>query len=220
MKLTATTPLIVLVAAATLTGCSAGVDAAPQPTVTVTVTQTVTATPEPAAAAPTPTEATASDTPKAEPTETSTPSGPRKSARGNLIKDINEEAGLISPEGEDLALFKVTGIDPNFQCNRTPENGKFVAITIEAETMAALADQEWPQIEFEDWIVVGADGKQQNADPRTIEAMMCVEDSEQFPPRMGPGLSAEGVMVLDVTPESGVAVLRMDGGFVGWEWNY
>lgn len=205
------------VIAALMVGCgTAEPGGVPPPTVTVTVMHTVTATPEPVD----PVEEASSGGVTPETTPTVTTATPTKSRRGGLVKGIGEQAGLINQYGEELVLFTVTAIDPGYQCASEPENGQFVALTISAATTEALAEEDWPQVSFGSWTVVGADGMQQNADPNTGSAWGCTPDAERFPSPIGPGVTAEGVIVLDVTPESGVLILDMGTVAGGWEWSF
>lgn len=214
--------IVAIAALATLVGCSSNgggpADPGEGPTATVTVTETATVT------ATATTTATVTAAPEAVPTATETTgsassTAAQKSDRGALIKQIGEEAAVVSREGEVLVKFAVTAIDPDYKCAETPENGKFVAFTIKAETTPALANEEWPKANFRDWIAVGADGKQQNGDPQSLASFGCTSEADRFPAELDPSVSAEGVVVFDVAADTGVLVLRLEG-VMAWEWQY
>lgn len=201
-----------------LAGCGGTAAPASAPTVTVTAEPTGEQTPEPAET-PEPTDTTEATT------TTSTPG--QKSPRGNIIKAIGEAAGVTNEAGETVWTFVVTNIEVGFKCNSgiadPPKNGHYVAIHIESETTAALADDPYDTtVTFfaSEFTVFDSDGKRENDSEGN--AHWCVSSDMQMPGIIGPAEKAEGVVVLDTSHDTGTIVFQPGalGGAGGWEWEY
>lgn len=163
--------------------------------------------------------------------ETASPSAsvtpaPKKSARGNLIKQVGESAGAGIASGEVVLSFKVTSIEVDPTCTSPyatpPENGHFLAVHMEVETTAALAEAVNPSFFTREWGAITADGMTSNAPTDTSAAYGCMAESETLPGNFGPGERGAGTVVLDVASPSGVIVLddTVNGRTYGWEWTY
>lgn len=183
----------------------------------VEATATIEPTPEPT---PEPT----TETPTPEPTDSSVYGDAVTSERGNLVKELGQVAGVQSDTGETLMQFSITDIETDFQCNSEyadpPENGNFIAITMDIQTTAALAQLDYPYYSFSayDFKVIGPDGTRENDSTGT--AMWCLNDSDALPTEIGPGEHVVGKVVLDSKYTAGAIVLSpswMWGGGA-WEW--
>ncbi len=169
-----------------------------------------------------------------QPTPTPTPTedagdgefGPQvTSARGNLIKDVGQLAGLSSADGETVvARFVVTDIVLDPACTSgyvsAPQNGHFLGIHLNVETTPELINESYPAVSFTqyDWQAYDAEGKRLN-DPNG-NAYSCRDTAEELPMSIGPGQSVSGWITLDVAATNGIVVLAPGGSPVGWEWSY
>lgn len=172
-------------------------------------------------AAPTETPTPEPTTP--EPTETSVYGESVTSERGYLVKQLGQIAGTTTESGETLMQFSVTAIQPNFQCtseySEQPENGNFIAITLDVQTTAALAQvEEMPYYNMSAWDfrVIGPDGTREN--DSTGSASMCLDSSEALPSEIGPGEHVVGTIVLDSKYTSGALAFVPAWIAGGWEW--
>lgn len=151
---------------------------------------------------------------------------PETNARGNLVKEIGETAGLTDEAtGEWTLDFKVTDIETGFKCTsdfyEAPANGQYVALWFEVNTTEAwdsemMGDFNMNPHEFEVF-----DENNMRLNDAVGNAYLCLSDADQLPSAMGPAQSANGAIVLDVPKGAGVVAYRpvyLMGG--GWEWAY
>lgn len=227
-----------------LTSCSE--EATPQ---IVTVTETVThsaapspsesSTAEESSAAPQPTESKETETPS----PTTDPEEPGASAthgaaadldfgetvtnsRGNLVKEIDQWAGMANESGDFMAVFRVTGIEVGVTCTNSyaeaSQNGQFIALDFEVHTFPELAESEWDQIMItaHDFSVFDEDSKREN--DSVGNSYSCMTESETLPQMIGPGEEVTGKLILDSGVTSGSIVLNGMGLGVGgaWAWNF
>lgn len=205
-----------------LAGCAgpAAPDAAPV-TVPPAAGASVAAGDDPAAATAT-ASATAFATKSApSPTE----EGPKKSERGNLIKEPGQVAGIMNEDGSELVLFTVHSIKADFTCTgpykEKPENGHFLALDVSVETKKGVKDEY-----YSDWSMnpygfktIAPNGTTSNADLGTMASYSCVDDSEQLP-EVGDNEKARGLVVLDVETDEGTLVFSDSNVGAAWEWEY
>ncbi|MCW0215227.1 MAG: hypothetical protein OJJ54_17865 [Pseudonocardia sp.] len=137
--------------------------------------------------------------------------------RGALPKALGQHAGLTDDStGAVIADFAVTAIAPA-SCNAgasKPQNGRFLALTIEATTKSdpnnVLANM---QSFGSPWEFVAADGRSTQAD--NSAAAMCHYDA----PVLKPNRSYTSTVVVDV-PAGTAGVLVFDPARNGgWEWS-
>lgn len=228
----------------TATGCAAmvlsacGGDTSPQ---MVTVTETVT---QPAAA-PSPSsddsEVTERSNPApttedvAEETAKATDDGnaseydfgeSETNARGNLVKDVGQWAGMTLPNGDFTTVFRVTDIEVDVACTspyaQPAKNGHFVALTFEVHTMPELAEDPFGQviISSHGFSVFDEESKREN--DSVGNAFGCLNESEVLPQTIGPGEEVKGKIVLDTSVESGSITLNgLNMGVDGaWAWEF
>ncbi|MFB6574322.1 hypothetical protein [Kocuria palustris] len=226
-----------------LSGCTAQPSDEPEPAPeTVTVTQTALAEDQPSAEA---SPEAAEDSPSTEGDDSAEASGQASEAadsdaaakpaadasglseRGNIPKQIGEEASLTASSGEKALSFKVTDIQPHFQCTspyaEAPENKSFVKIDITASTGSSEDLQELfygDSMMFNpyDWKFVDSSGRTAN-DIGTAASYMCLDTGESLPDEIGPGENVSGSLILDVTDTSGTLVYAPVYDSAGWEWS-
>lgn len=226
-----------------LSGCTAQPSDEPEPTPeTVTVTQTAPAEDQPSAEA---SPEAAEDSPAADGDDSAEASGQASEAadsdaaakpatdasglseRGNIPKQIGEEASLTASSGEKALSFEVTDIQSDFQCTspyaEAPENESFVKIDITASTGSAEDMEELFYIDSMmfnpyDWKFVDSSGRTAN-DIGTVASYMCLDTGESLPDEIGPGENVSGSLILDVTDSSGTLVYAPLFDSEGWEWS-
>lgn len=149
------------------------------------------------------------------------------SERGNIPKRVGEEASLTASSGEKALSFKVTDIQPDFQCtspySEAPENESFVKIDITASTGSSEDLQELfygDSMMFNpyDWKFVDSSGRTAN-DIGTAASYMCLDTGESLPLDIGPGENVSGSLILDVTDTSGTLIYAPVYDSAGWEWS-
>lgn len=165
------------------------------------------------------------------------------SERGTLVKEVGQLA-TMSDIGDNLqtvvmAEFKVTEIQPNFQCPaedaQPPANGNYIAVTVEVTTTPKLAEVQiatgmssFSFTEGFDFKVLAPDGTMENPYGHyraTENAATCLDDADRLPAEMDPGESAVGTIVLDSAHESGTLLLQPSHYTPGridccWEWAF
>ncbi len=226
-----------------LSGCTAQPSDEPEPAPeTVTVTQTAPAEDQPSAEA---SPEAAEDSPAADGDDSAEASGQASEAadsdaaakpatdasglseRGNIPKQIGEEASLTASSGEKALSFEVTDIQSDFQCTspyaEAPENESFVKIDITASTGSAEDMEELFYIDSMmfnpyDWKFVDSSGRTAN-DIGTVASYMCLDTGESLPDEIGPGENVSGSLILDVTDSSGTLVYAPLFDSEGWEWS-
>jgi hypothetical protein len=168
----------------------------------------------------------------AEPTPAETGSPTSSSApdadvneRGNVEKQIGEEAGITGPDGSPAMTFTVDAIQIDLPCSgdypEPPENGHFVGLTMHVTTAPNLAPDSYIDISAGDFSFIGADGITVGS-VDTFPAFICAADDEQLPTGpLGSGQQYVGTLVLDVPGTTGILQyqpLYLDSG--GWEWSF
>ncbi|WP_191090968.1 hypothetical protein [Serinicoccus hydrothermalis] len=151
---------------------------------------------------------------------------PQTNARGNLVKDVGQWAGMTLPNGDFTAVFRVTDIEVDVGCTsqyaQPAKNGQFVALTFEVHTMPELSEDPFGQvmISAHDFAVFDEDSKREN--DSVGNAYGCLNESEVLPESIGPGEEVRGKIVLDTGVESGSMVLNgMNMGVDGaWAWDF
>jgi|GEM_PF-2762302 len=151
---------------------------------------------------------------------------PVQNARGNLVKETGQWAGIATPSGEFTAVFRVTDIEVGVKCTspyaQAPQNGQFVALTFEVHTMPELAEDPIGQVHISPWAfsVFDEDNKRENDSVGT--AYGCLNENEVLPEAIGPGEEVKGKIVLDTGVKTGsVALNGRDMGVDGaWAWEF
>jgi hypothetical protein len=144
-----------------------------------------------------------------------------KSARGNLIKIVGQEASLTYKD-ETVARFTVKAITVNAKCTQdyapTPK-GHIVVLTIDAKTTPALANDPMKTFSLNifGWKVVTDKGTTVNG---TSVDLFCLKSDEQFPSSLGPAEHATGKIAFDVPTAAGTLIYITPGAPYGWEWEY
>ena len=206
-------PLALIACAVLLAGCSS-----PAPAV-VTVTAPAATTSAPSA---TPTTATPSPIPT-----TDAPTTPETSERGNIPKDLGDEAVLVDGNGDEAARFKVTKIETGYQCTSDiadkSANGQFVAIWMDVRTTKAIdfdSDDSGvvPYFNTVDWEVVDKSGETENDSEGN--GPYCARDADALPVQIEKAMHVKGVVVLDTAVKHGHLVFIQDYMDSGWEWDF
>lgn len=168
--------------------------------------------------------------PAATPTPTPTPTPSRnENARGELIKEIGDGAGMTGPDQKKNTLnFKVTSIEAA-ECDGpwdVEPNGYPIAVAMEIET---TADFEGPltvngepgMISFtpDNWTGYADNGTRMNTVNSSITYNCYADRTKQLPDYIGKAEKLNGVIVLDVTSKEGEIAFD-PAGFGGWVWEY
>lgn len=148
------------------------------------------------------------------------------SPRGNLIKQLGEVAGVRNAAGEELVEFTVNDIIVDIPCTQgiaePPENGHFVALDVSVKTSSNLRDAGLSDFTMDAWDfqVIGPDGVTSNAGAASVAASWCLADAVELPDTIGPGETAKGLVLLDVTTPSGILVFKHPESKGSWEYTY
>lgn len=148
------------------------------------------------------------------------------SPRGNTIAEIGD-FGTLSPVAEPdfpLVKFAVTDITTDFACTSTyaepPQNGRFMALTMDVETGPAPTFTEYLEqgfyISTYSFKFVTPEGT--TANDVTGNAYMCLDEQSGLPSEIGPGEKATGLIVLDVPTTEGTVIYEDMASGEGWEW--
>ena len=147
--------------------------------------------------------------------------------RGNVEKKIGEEAGITSKDGKSVYTFKVTSIEPDYQCtreySRPAENGHIVKVNLEvvtadAKTMKDAFHSSGVSFDPYSWKYIAANGTTFNGNLGSIGTISCLEESEELPINIGPGEKVTGSVVLDVPATDGTLVYKDILADGGWEY--
>lgn len=199
----------------------------PSPTASAGGSESPTATGSPSPAPPA-TTAPQEEEPTDPPAEQPPSDSPSLSPRGNVVKEIGEDAGIIDGNGERLVNFVVNSISTNVICTeesaQPAENGLFVAVDVSVQTSPAMADPDALITTFDmsPWMfsAISPRGISSNADPGTFASFTCMDDSVLLPSSIGPGENAEGIVLLDLQYPSGILVFEDFHTGGSWEWEY
>jgi hypothetical protein len=151
-------------------------------------------------------------------------SGPKTNERGNIVKTLGEEGGVISEDGTSLYTFAFDSIAPDVPCTDEystydPENGHLVAVQMRVATAAVNADElGYLTVGAHDFKFIGSDGLTfTNVD--TIATYGCISDSLKFPSdQLRPGSQYAGVVLLDLPATSGTLIYQPSSlSEGGWE---
>lgn len=198
-----------------------GATLAPAPSETPTAAVLPTTTP----LAPQPTTAPAST--QAPPSPPAPGGNTQTSARGHLIKQVGELAGIRDEGGEYLATFTVNDIIVDVPCTDEladpPQNGHFVALDVSVETSPNMLNSDLIQqfsmssLTFQ---AIDPDGVTSNAGTDSWATLFCLDDSVQPPGNIGPGEKANGLMLLDVENPKGILIYEDFWTDNAWEYAY
>jgi hypothetical protein len=125
--------------------------------------------------------------------------------RGNIAMIIGQPGELTSlATGQPAVQFSVTEIGLEVTCTNdaTPENGQFVAVTMQLTTATDYLDvmsaNEPMLVSWQDWTGYSTDGIPVEVSGAGAD---CLPD-QSFPAGLPAGETTTGVIVLDVTPET------------------
>jgi hypothetical protein len=150
---------------------------------------------------------------------------PSVNERGNVEKQIGEEAGVSAPDGSPALTFTVDAIQVDYPCTsdypQASANGHFVGLSMHVTTAPNLPADSYFDISATDFSFIGSDGVTvSNVD--TFEAFTCAPDDEQLPSGpLGSGQQYVGTVVVDVPETTGIVQYRplyLSQG--GWEWHF
>ena len=158
------------------------------------------------------------------PTDELLASTPEFSDRGNIIKEVGENAGTGDLQTNEIyALFTVDSIKVDYKCPDAPapKNGHYLGIEMSIETFPALAESGDVFVDSYSMTILGPDGTREN--DSVGNAYQCLSAGEEFPSGIGPGEKASGTIVLDTQHTEGTLIL--DGSGLGsfdtsWEYQY
>jgi hypothetical protein len=150
------------------------------------------------------------------------------SPRGNLVKEVGEPASVTGNEGRgvELIAFNVTDIEVDPKCPAPyatkPENGHFVALTMEAKTGAEpdFSKDLYNGVSFHpgSWKMIASNGTTVN-EISTGAAFGCFEEQDMMPSQIGPAEKVSGKIVFDVPDTAGTLVYSLYEQ-TGWEWEF
>lgn len=151
---------------------------------------------------------------------------PTLNERGNLHKEIGEEALLYDDFGDLAVKFKVTKIVPGLTCDseyaEKSKHGWYVGIWMEIQTSDVVdmdaADASIPYFTTDSWKVIGPDGFTEN--DTEGNAKLCADDSTTLVTQLEGQQKVRGLVVLDTKYRSGHLVLVQDYLDGGWEWDF
>ncbi len=200
-----TIPVAMAGVALVLTGCSTEDSAGP-------ATATGPELPTTSSAAPTTSEST----------------GPPRSERGHIIKELGEEGGFTGSDDADAPLvlnFTVDSITVDPECSSSfvqqPANGHYIAIGLRASTSPEFDPSTYLTFTEYDFQVIGPDGL--TVSDVSGNAYTCLADNQRFTSdALGPGQQYAGTVVIDAPASHGTLVYAPGafGGTSGWEWAF
>lgn len=152
---------------------------------------------------------------------TSTSSGPSRSPRGNIVKQLGEEGGVRNASGGPLAVgFTVDSIqiDPTCDAPSPPEpmNGHFIAVEMTMNIDPSVTDGFF--LAAKDFAIVGPNGiTDTNVVGYGWECMRNRISERQSQPG-----KYQGYVVLDASETSGTLIFApyLFGEKGGWEWSF
>lgn len=153
----------------------------------------------------------------------SSPAGPARNARGNIVKKVGEEGAVLSPSGDTLVAFTVTKITPNFKCNQeyapAPTLGKALAVELDVTLSPKDVGEGAVTAGLYDWQVkiIKPDGTTENGASTMIG---CAKDAQQLPLNLGAGERGKGLIVVDTGQTKGALVLGLFLVEGGWEYAF
>ncbi len=143
------------------------------------------------------------------------------SDRGNLIKSIGQNFGLLNEDGSTAADMYVTGITVDPVCTgdytMPSENGHLVKVDMQIQTYPGLGYPVYPSAGS--WKAVADNGTTFNGSLASGAAFSCLSNAELIAGEIGPGESVVGSVILDVPSPTGVLIYQDSPG-IAWEWVY
>ncbi|MBC9935500.1 MULTISPECIES: hypothetical protein [unclassified Leucobacter] len=146
---------------------------------------------------------------------------PQRNERGNLAKQIGEEAFIFGSTGEKEISFKVLEAvrSPECQPSASTQNGELVALKIEMTTTEDYLLQtkyvDTVRLDWRDWTGVSLDGS--TIENSALGLTTCLPMTEIFPLDVPQGETVTGWWILDLAPGATSVVWSPDGE-PGWEW--
>lgn len=157
-----------------------------------------------------------------------TTTGPAKTERGLIAKQLNEIAGITDPDvgNEQIVRFAIESITVDPKCTNEyaepAEHGHFIVVRMNMETTAKYdpvrANFRPDPLQFS---IQGPDGFTEG-DLGTAASYSCLNTQEQLPvDTIGPAGKYAGSIVLDSKNASGILMFKpytVQPG--GWEWTF
>ncbi|PRY43298.1 hypothetical protein [Umezawaea tangerina] len=207
-----TAALAIAAALVALAGCSASPVLGAASSSTTSAPSSSTSTSTPSATTPS----------SAQPAAAPSPGARVRSARGLLVKQVGERAGIGTTDSDARAWFTLDAIEVDPACAGTtpPENGHLIALSFTVNTTALLDRSQFWFIRAQHFEVVGPDGIT-DAHLETSAANGCLPDREELP---GSPYAASsnyvGKVVLDSRHAAGMITYRppVELAGAGWEW--
>lgn len=160
--------------------------------------------------------------------------GPKKSPRGNIVKQLGEAGSVTTPDGKPMVNFVINSITPDAPCSgpypSALENGHTVILDVTIETTEELGNTANGGIATFDmnasmFKFVGANGTTFNGNLGTVGAYSCLPDEQTIGANgagIGPAEKVTGKIALDVPETTGTLVFKsyMLSNAGGWEWAF
>ena len=150
---------------------------------------------------------------------------PKKNSRGNIVKHIGDEAGIIGKDGKDVADWTVTKIIPDPTCSnpehQQPEHGHFVEFDIKAKTTEKYNPDQYGSLDVGTayrWQLIQKDGTQWNGMPGSSAAESCMVQTDKLPGSLNQNAKAQGKVIFDVPSLDGTLYYPQMGEGHGWEY--
>lgn len=150
---------------------------------------------------------------------------PKKNSRGNIVKHIGDEAGVIGEDGKDVADWTVSNIIPDPTCSNPeheqPEHGHFIEFDVNAATTENYDPDQYGSLNVGIaylWKLIQKDGTQWNGMPGSSAAESCMAETEKLPGSLNQNAKAQGKVIFDVPSLDGTLYYSQMGEGHGWEY--
>lgn len=149
---------------------------------------------------------------------------PETNERGHLVKDLGQEAGLMSTKGASGDVtFSIDKIEVDPECGEymtPPESGHTLALHVRVAT-----GDDTQAAEAASYVLNPYNFTEITSDGLTTQAQagMCVAIEDHLTQSFGPNQKYSGIIELAVGEASGIVALSPQGGMPnisGWEWQY
>lgn len=145
--------------------------------------------------------------------------------RGNVEKQLGEEASVTGKDNKNVYSFKVNSIEPDIQCTEEfaseSKNGHLIKVNMDVVTSDAKTMDEnyYSTLNFSGygWKYIAANGTTFNGDLASSATYGCVPETELLPSSIGPGEKVTGAVILDLPATDGTLVYS-DSYVGGWEY--
>jgi len=146
--------------------------------------------------------------------------------RGNIPKEMGQEAGIGHPTDPDAPwplTFTIDSVTVDQPCNTgfedPPTNGHYIGIALRAATTADLPPDWYVMFDSYSFKVIGPDGLTISDVSGT--AYSCLDSRSSFTSDpLAPGQQYAGIVVIDSPVTTGSLIYSADGDGTGWEWQF